>query len=126
LHREGDRVTAVEAVHIPTGERKTFTADYFISTMPVKDLIHGMQGVPQDVREVSDGLQYRDFITVGILLKHLKNGRELLSDNWIYVQEPDVLVGRIQIFNNWSPYLVKDPAAVWLGLEYFCYETDPI
>ncbi len=77
-------------------------------------------------------MQYRDFITVGILLKKLliseesENGRRLLTDNWIYVQEPDVLVGRIQIFNNWSPYMVDDPNKVWIGLEYFCYETDPI
>jgi protoporphyrinogen oxidase len=82
--------------------------------------------------EVSDGLIYRDFITVGILLNKLKIkddrslGKKLLSDNWIYIQEPDVMVGRMQIFNNWSPYLVADPGTVWIGLEYFCYETDAI
>ena len=100
--------------------------------MPIKDLIQGMENVPAPVRAVSEGLQYRDFITVGILLKQLKIGEEaplgkkLLADNWIYVQEPDVLVGRIQIFNNWSPYMVKDPSNAWIGLEYFCYETDAI
>jgi protoporphyrinogen oxidase len=82
--------------------------------------------------EISDGLIYRDFITVGLLLKKLKikedspNGAKLLSDNWIYIQEPDVLVGRMQIFNNWSPYLVANQENVWIGLEYFCYETDDI
>jgi protoporphyrinogen oxidase len=84
------------------------------------------------VMEISEGLIYRDFITVGLLLKKLKvkedrpRGAELLSDNWIYIQEPDVVVGRMQIFNNWSPFLVADPESVWIGLEYFCYETDEI
>jgi protoporphyrinogen oxidase len=69
---------------------------------------------------------------VGLLLKKLKikeqsaSGSRLLSDNWIYIQEPDVQVGRMQIFNNWSPYMVADPANVWIGLEYFCYDTDAI
>ncbi len=132
INRQGNRVTSVEAVHTPTGERRTFEGDYFFSTMPIKELIHDMDDVPAEVRNVSDNLQYRDFITVGILLKKLliseetESGRRLLTDNWIYVQEPDVLVGRIQIFNNWSPYMISDPNLVWIGLEYFCYETDPI
>jgi protoporphyrinogen oxidase len=78
---------------------------------------------------VSDGLQYRDFITVGLLVDHL-TVREAdggpLKDNWIYIQEPDVLVGRLQIFNNWSPYMVADPSKTWIGLEYFCYQTDAL
>jgi protoporphyrinogen oxidase len=101
--------------------------------MPVQELIRAIDTpVPQNVLEVSDGLIYRDFITVGLLLDKLKihdkteAGVRLLSDNWIYIQEPDVLVGRMQIFNNWSPHLVADPNKIWVGLEYFCYETDPI
>jgi hypothetical protein len=85
--------------------------------------------VPENVREVSDGLQYRDFITIGLLADRLKVHEPdggLLKDTWIYVQEPDVLLGRLQIFNNWSPYLVADPDKVWIGLEYFCYETDDL
>jgi protoporphyrinogen oxidase len=78
---------------------------------------------------VSDGLQYRDFITVGLLVDQL-TVREAdggtLRDNWIYIQEPDVLVGRLQIFNNWSPYMVADPNKTWIGLEYFCYQTDAL
>ncbi len=74
-------------------------------------------------------MQYRDFITVGLLVESLKV-REAdggpLKDNWIYIQEPDVLVGRLQIFNNWSPYMVADPAKTWIGLEYFCYDTDDL
>ena len=72
---------------------------------------------------------YRDFITVGLLVDRLlltEPDGSMIKDTWIYVQEPDVLVGRIQIFNNWSPYLVSDPSKVWIGLEYFCYDTDEL
>jgi protoporphyrinogen oxidase len=68
---------------------------------------------------------------VGLLLRKLKiidgeSGEKLIGDNWIYIQEPNVLAGRLQIFNNWSPHLVADPDTVWIGVEYFCYETDHI
>jgi protoporphyrinogen oxidase len=133
LHTDGFHIVAAEAVNAETGERETIKADYFFSTMPIKELVHCLDGaVPANVIEVGDGLVYRDFITVGVLLKKLKihedtpQGAQLLSDNWIYIQEPDVRVGRMQIFNNWSPYLVADPANVWIGLEYFCYESDDI
>ena len=101
--------------------------DYFFSTMPVKNLIRAFEeNIHPQVRKVAEGLIYRDFITVGLLLKKLKiaNRSGKLADNWIYVQERDVKVGRIQIFNNWSPYLVSDENTVWLGLEYFCNEGD--
>jgi protoporphyrinogen oxidase len=133
IHAEGNQIRSVDAVHVETGEQRTFEADYFFSTMPVKELIHSLDApVPDNVRQVSDGLMYRDFITVGLLLKRLQvrddstAGAKLLSDNWIYIQEPDVLVGRMQIFNNWSPYMVSDPNLVWVGLEYFCYDTDDL
>ena len=125
----GNHVVSLEAVD-EQGNRQTFTGDYFFSTMPMRELIQAMdRPVPSNVREVSDGLQYRDFITVGLLVDRLKvkePGGGLLKDTWIYIQEPDVLIGRLQIFNNWSPYLVQDPSKVWIGLEYFCYETDPL
>jgi protoporphyrinogen oxidase len=129
LFVQGDRITAVEAVS-DSGERRRFPADYVFSTMPVRELIDAMDTpIPSEVREVSDGLQYRDFITVGLLVDGLKV-REAdggpLKDNWIYIQEPDVLVGRLQIFNNWSPYMVADPSKTWIGLEYFCYQTDAL
>jgi protoporphyrinogen oxidase len=133
IHVEQDRITKVDAVHPASGERQTIRADYFFSTMPMKELVRAVQAdVPANVREVSEGLIYRDFITVGLLLKDLRihetntHGSKLLKDNWIYIQEPDVLVGRMQIFNNWSPHLVADPSNVWLGLEYFCYDTDDL
>jgi protoporphyrinogen oxidase len=129
LFVEGDMITAVEAVS-DNGQRRRFAADYVFSTMPVRELVDAMDTpIPGEVREVSDGLQYRDFITVGLLVDQLAvreadGGR--LKDNWIYIQEPDVLVGRLQIFNNWSPYMVADPDKTWIGLEYFCYQTDAL
>ncbi len=95
----------------------------------VRALEEGGAKVPAGVREVSEGLQYRDFITVGVLANKLdvkEPDGGLIRDTWIYIQEPDVMLGRLQIFNNWSPYMVSDPTKVWIGLEYFCNDTDPI
>jgi protoporphyrinogen oxidase len=126
---EGSRITAVEAID-DNGDRHHFPADYFISTMPMRDLVRALRtDVPANVREVSEGLEYRDFITVGVLANKLdvtESDKSLIKDTWIYIQEPDVLIGRLQIFNNWSPYMLADPTKVWIGLEYFCYETDPL
>jgi protoporphyrinogen oxidase len=128
---EGQRILSVEAVN-DAGETQAFAADSFFSTMPMRDLVNAMERggteIPQNVKEVSEGLIYRDFITVGLLIDKLSVTEPdggLLKDTWIYIQEPDVLVGRLQIFNNWSPYLVE-PGKIWIGLEYFCYETDPL
>ena len=129
-HKDG--VTAVRSVNTDTGDSQAWEGDYFFSTMPVNELIGGMLGVPDDVREVAAGLLYRDFITVGLLLKQFSvpdrssgNYKKLsLEDTWIYVQERDVKVGRLQIFNNWSPFLVKDPNTSWIGMEYFCNRDD--
>ena len=111
-----------------------FDADIFISSMPVKDLVAGMGSeVPADAKEIASGLPYRDFVTVGLLVDKLNLKNEtgiktlgnIVPDCWIYVQDVGVKLGRIQIFNNWSPYLVKDPQnTVWIGLEYFCDEGD--
>ncbi len=129
IHSDGKMVSGVTAVN-EAGTRQKFEGDYFLSTMPMRELVNALDcAVPANVREVSDGLQYRDFITVGLLCGRLKVKEPdggLLKDTWIYVQEPDVLLGRLQIFNNWSPYLVSDPAKVWIGLEYFCYDTDDL
>jgi protoporphyrinogen oxidase len=129
IETEGERVAAVEAVN-EAGEQRRFEGDYFLSTMPMRDLVRALKGeVPANVREVSEGLEYRDFITVGVLANKLDVSEPeggLIKDTWIYIQEPEVLLGRLQIFNNWSPYMVADPTKVWIGLEYFCYETDPL
>jgi len=129
IHVNGNEVVSIEGLN-ESGERVSYAGDYFFSTMPVRDLIRAVATpVPADVTEVSEGLMYRDFITVGLLASKLtvteKDGA-LLKDNWIYIQEPDVVVGRLQIFNNWSPWLVASPGKVWIGLEYFCNETDPL
>jgi len=128
-----NRVTSVEAVSRTNNEIKVFDGDYFFSTMPIKDLVRALNtNVPPQMKEISEGLMYRDFVIVGLLVSGLKisdetpQGRRLISDNWIYIQEPDVQLGRLQIFNNWSPYMVSDSSKVWLGLEYFCNDTDPI
>ncbi len=130
LHTDGPRVTAVAAVNAATGERRRFEGDCFFSTMAVKDLVRGLDaGLPAEIREIAEGLRYRDFITVGLLADRLEvreAGGGPIKDNWIYIQEPDVQVGRLQIFNNWSPYLVADPSKVWIGLEYFCFEGDEL
>jgi protoporphyrinogen oxidase len=129
LHVEGNRIATVEAVNT-AGERRTIEADYVFSTMPIRDLINSLDTpIPSDIRGISDGLIYRDFLTVGLLVNKLsvtEPDGSPLKDTWIYIQEPDVQVGRLQIFNNWSPYLVADPSKVWIGLEYFCYDTDEL
>lgn len=135
LTRQDNKVLSCSIQKLNTLEEYTLEADYVFSTMPVKELIHAMgTGVPKKVKEVSDGLVYRDFITVGVLLKKLKvknktsykTYKDLIPDNWIYIQEKDVKLGRLQVFNNWSPYMVKDKDTVWLGLEYFCNEGDAL
>jgi protoporphyrinogen oxidase len=133
LQLDGDRVLSVTATDIETRRDKRFEGSYFFSTLPICELVRSMdREVPPHIRAISDGLLYRDFITVGLLLRRLKVTDEtspsakLISDNWIYIQEPNVLVGRLQIFNNWSPYLVADQDTVWIGAEYFCYDTDDI
>ena len=129
LHVDGDQIVSVTATD-DSGREHVFSGDYFFSTMPVKELVSGLDAdVPANVREVAENLQYRDFITVGLLVRRLtvkdkENPNRLLKDNWIYIQEPEVKAGRLQIFNNWSPYLVRDPDTVWIGVEYFCYDTD--
>ncbi|MBN2168193.1 MAG: NAD(P)/FAD-dependent oxidoreductase [Actinobacteria bacterium] len=129
---DGNRIEAVEVVDRKTLETSRIEADYFFSSMPVRELIEAMDcDVPEDVKEVSEGLQYRDFLSVGVLLDRLRlpgqsDSGEKIRDNWIYIQEPGVNVARIQFFNNWSPYLVKDPEKLWIGLEYLCSEDDEI
>jgi protoporphyrinogen oxidase len=131
LHCEGNRITAIAGVD-QTGTWREFKGDYFFSTMPIQELIRDMDAaVPAEIKEISEGLMYRDFITVGLLLKRLKladpeKKRRLIEDNWIYIQEPDVSAGRLQIFNNWSPHLVAQADTVWIGVEYFCYESDEL
>ena len=118
---------------VADNDQKEYVADYYFSSMPVRDLINSLDDKTENVREVADGLGYRSFITVGLLVKNLeienntkiKSYKNRVPDQWIYIQEREVKLGRLQIFNNWSPYLVNDyEKTVWLGLEYFCDEND--
>ena len=127
----------VSVTAVSEGKEVTFQADYVLSSMPVKDLIEsiGQNVVPPDVYRNAAELPYRDFIAVGLETDRLKlknrtglqTINDIVPDCWIYIQEPDVRIGRLQIFNNWSPYMLKDPLhKVWLGLEYFCSEGDEL
>ena len=141
LHRvdeirwNGDRIESVVAVEVHSGKKVEFSGDYFFSTMPIKELVEKMgPEIPSQVSEVASGLVYRDFMTAGLLLRkmvitnktNVPTINNLVPDNWIYIQEPDVKVGRLQVFNNWSPYLVQDIENAWVGMEYFCQEGDEL
>lgn len=131
LHTADGRVQSL--TYEQDGQEVTVEGDVFISSMPVKDLVAGMNDVPEAMSSIAAGLPYRDFVTVGLLVDklnlknetNLKTLSNIVPDCWIYVQDVGVKLGRIQIFNNWSPYLVADPDhTVWIGLEYFCTEGD--
>ena len=115
------------------GKYSILSYDYVISTMPISELMASISGknknkiFPESSQEIAYNLPYRDFITVGLLLHniHTPDGDDL-DDTWIYVQDSDVKVGRLQIFNNWSPYLVANKDKKWVGLEFFCQEGDEI
>jgi protoporphyrinogen oxidase len=103
--------------------------------MPLKDLIEGMNDVPADPKRIALGLPYRDYMTVGVLIRHLnlenktdkKTVGNIVPDDWVYVHDRSVKMGRFQLYNNWSPYMVKDlEHTVWMGLEYFCNEGDAL
>ena len=130
-----NEVIGVTICNEKTGYKFKMEGDYFFSCMPVIDLIKSINDkIPKNVKKVSEGLIYRDFITVGLLLRKMKIKNEtklqtvnnIIPDNWIYIQERDVKVGRLQIFNNWSPYMVKNDRNLWIGLEYFCNKGDEL
>lgn len=131
LHTENGKVTSVQ--YVENGESKTMEGDLVISSMPVKDLVGGMNDVPPTIAKLAAGLPYRDYMTVGLLVPklNLKNKTKIrtigniVPDNWVYVHDRSVMLGRFQIYNNWSPYMVKDlEHTVWVGLEYFVFEND--
>lgn len=126
-------VESITYQNTETKELREIPCDILISSMPVKDLIAGMNDVPEWESEIAAGLPYRDFVTIGLLVDRLELENKtdiptlgnIVPDCWIYVQDTGVKLGRIQIFNNWSPYMVQNPAQqVWIGLEYFCQEGD--
>jgi protoporphyrinogen oxidase len=132
IEQHDGRITAVQVLQ-PDGTQRRYEADHFVSTMPVRDLVLGMApAAPPAMREIATGLQYRDFVIVGVLYRRLmvnpvgRGPLNLVPDNWIYIQEPGVKVGRLQVFNNWSPHLLQDDQTVWIGMEYFCTEGDEL
>ncbi|MBQ7649733.1 MAG: NAD(P)/FAD-dependent oxidoreductase [Victivallales bacterium] len=133
VHINGNLATKV--ICTTNSGSKGFDADYLLSSMPIKDLVNGMNEVPQNIRDIANGLPYRDFITIGLLVDkislrnetRIKTLNNIVPDCWIYVQDTGVRLGRIQIFNNWSPYMLKNPEhSLWIGLEYFCNEGDDL
>jgi protoporphyrinogen oxidase len=132
IHHEAGRISAVDVRDERTGHVRQVACDFLISTMPVKELTAMLQPADPRVLNIADALPYRDFMTAGLLVSRMRSAGRLCApngmppDNWIYVQEPDVKLGRLQIFNNWSPALVADPNTIWLGLEYFCAEGDSL
>lgn len=134
LHKNADHRISL-LVYEKDGKEFSIEGDYVISSMPVKDLVAGMNDVPGNVARIAAGLPYRDYMTLGVLVRrlNLKNQTKLrtvggiVPDCWIYVQDQKVKMGRMQIYNNWSPYMVKDlKHTVWVGLEYFVDEGDRI
>jgi protoporphyrinogen oxidase len=119
--RSGNRIEAVVAAH--NGEEKVIRGTDFISSMPLTEFIKKLDPpAPPEVLEAAGKLAYRDFLTVCLIV----NRADVFPDNWIYVHDPDVKVGRIQNFKNWSPYMLPDPSKTSLGLEYFCTEGDSL
>lgn len=121
LEQRGDRIVAVRA-RTPVGERR-FEADHVIATLPLRSLVRSLTpAVAPAVRSAAEGLAYRDFLVVALIL----DAEDLFPDNWIYVHTPGVRVGRIQNFNNWSAAMVPEPGRTCLGMEYFCFEGDDL
>lgn len=133
IETEGARVSTVVVDDVLTGHKERWVADYVLSSMPIKDLVRGfVPSAPADVQHAAGNLAYRDYIIIGLLCRkfRLRNNEkekalnERIPDQWIYIQEHDAKIGRLQIVNNWSPYMVKDSEIVLLGAEYFCQEGD--
>ncbi|MBQ4416459.1 MAG: NAD(P)/FAD-dependent oxidoreductase [Butyrivibrio sp.] len=131
--RKNDAGIITGVTYEQDGETRTMNGDVVVSSMPLKDLVAGMNDVPDDVARIARGLPYRDYMTLGVLVPKLnlenktkrKTVGNIVPDNWVYVQDRHVKMGRFQIYNNWSPYMVRDlENTVWVGLEYFCNEGD--
>lgn len=132
VHKNADNILT-SLTYEKDGKEYTMEGDYIISSMPVKDLVAGMNDVPADPARIAKGLPYRDYMTLGVLVPkiklenktNLKTVSNIVPDCWVYVQDRKVKLGRFQIYNNWSPYMIKDlENTVWIGLEYFVFEGD--
>lgn len=134
IHKSAQNL--IDAVtYVKNGREFRVDCDILISSMPLKDLVGAMNSVPEKISAIAAGLPYRDYMTVGVLVSKLNLRNEtdiktvgnIIPDDWVYVHNPNVKMGRFQVYNNWSPYLVKNPERfVWMGLEYFCNEGDEL
>lgn len=133
IQTKHNRIIGLE--YIKDNKVHSISGDIVISSMPLNNLVLGIEKLPDNIKKIAQGLPYRDYVTVGLLLDKivLKNKTKMdtinniIPDCWIYVQDNSVDLGRIQIYNNWSPYLVKNiDNQIWIGLEYFCKEEDKI
>ena len=121
IHHDGRRVAAVDVS--AGGELRRQAAGAVISSMPIGALVRAMRPAPPaEVLRAADSLRYRDFLIVALIVDRA----ELFPDNWIYVHSPEVRVGRVQSFKNWSPEMVSDPALSFIGLEYFANRGDDL
>ena len=132
INLKNDKIT-----NLKCKDGNTIEGDYFLSSMPIKDLIGSINDkkLNKNIKKIAENLPYRDFITVGVLLKNfnlknetnIKTLNNIIPDNWVYVQDPDIKMCRFQVFNNWSPYMVKNiDNNLWIGLEYVCHESDDL
>jgi protoporphyrinogen oxidase len=120
IRHSGGRVTSVVARDQGGEEHELFGSD-FVSSLPVRELVQRLDPpAPPEVLEAAGELDYRDFLTVALMIDR----DDLFPDNWIYIHEPGVKVGRLQNFKNWSKHMVPDPSKTCIGLEYFCFEGD--
>lgn len=126
IHGDGaNRILSATIKENNSGNEQLIEADYFFSTMPVRELLRNLGGfkIPANVLAASDSLEYRDFLIVGILTNK-ELAQKNISDNWIYIQDTGIKAGRLQFFHNWSPGMIKEPGNKWIGVEYFCNESD--
>ena len=132
LHKNADNVIT-SLTYEKDGQEYTMEGDYIVSSMPVRDLVGGMNDVPANEARIAAGLPYRDYMTLGVLVPNInlenktdiKTVGNIVPDCWVYVQDRRVKLGRFQIYNNWSPYMIRDlDNTVWIGLEYFVNEGD--
>ena len=132
IHKNAEnKLTGV--TYVKDGTEVQADGDYVISSMPMKELVGGMNDVPADAARIAAGLPYRDYMTLGVLVPkinlvnktNIRTVNNIVPDCWVYVQDRNVKLGRFQIYNNWSPYMIKDlEHTVWIGLEYFVNEGD--
>ena len=126
-----NNIRSVEYMDLQTGIKASLAGDYFFSTMPIKELFNNMPGltVPEEIKKIAGALEYRDFLIVGILADRLvlneKDGSPI-TDNWIYIQGKNIEAGRLQFFHNWSPFMISGSQNKWIGVEYFCNNTDAL